>query len=195
MKLQVEFNPQKVAAYRLIGYENRLLNDADFANDAKDAGDMGAGHTVTALYEVVPVGAPADTLIPTTNDLRYQGRPAEARPTSTELLYVKLRYKEPEGATSKLMTRAVPDDVTSANPDFAFASAVAEFGMLLRDSKYKGAATFSSVSELARRGAGNDPDGLRQEFLALVRKAAVAGRRRTCWHPVTSKVRRQPSPP
>ena len=173
VKLQIEFNPQKVAAYRLIGYENRLLNDADFANDAKDAGDMGAGHTVTALYEVVPVGAPADSLIPKTNDLRYQKTPGEVRPASSELLYVKLRYKEPEASTSKLMTRAVADDVTSANSDFAFAAAVAEFGLLLRDSKYKGTATFSSVGELARRSVGNDPDGLRQEFLALVRKAAT----------------------
>jgi len=127
---------------------------------------------VTALYEVVPVGAPADTLIPKTNELRYQKAPGEARPASSDLLYVKLRYKEPEGSTSRLMTRAVADDVGSASSDFAFASAVAEFGLLLRDSKYKGAATFSSVSELARRSVGNDPDGLRQEFLALVRKAA-----------------------
>jgi Ca-activated chloride channel family protein len=174
VKLQIEFNPQRVAAYRLIGYENRLLNDADFADDSKDAGDMGAGHTVTALYEVVPVGAPMDSLIPKTNDLRYQKSPEVSRSApSGELLYVKLRYKEPEGSTSRLMTRVVPDAIANASSDFAFASAVAEFGLLLRDSKYKGAATYSSVAELAQAGVEDDPDGLRQEFLILVRKAAA----------------------
>jgi Ca-activated chloride channel family protein len=172
VKLQIEFNPQRVQAYRLIGYENRLLNDSDFSDDTKDAGDMGAGHTVTALYEVVPVGAPADPLIPKANDLRYQNRPAVTRSASDgELLYVKLRYKEPESSTSKLMARAVPDAVTSASSDFAFASAVAEFGLLLRDSKYKGKASFASVAELAGATLGNDRDGLRREFVALVRRA------------------------
>jgi Ca-activated chloride channel family protein len=133
---------------------------------------MGAGHTVTALYEVVPVGAPADPLIPKANDLRYQNRPAVTRSASDgELLYVKLRYKEPESSTSKLMARAVPDAVTSASSDFAFASAVAEFGLLLRDSKYKGKASFASVAELAGATLGNDRDGLRREFVALVRRA------------------------
>jgi len=172
VKLQIEFNPQRVAAYRLIGYENRLLNDADFADDTKDAGDMGAGHTVTALYEVVPVGAPPDPLIPKANDLRYQNGPAVSRSApGSELLYVKLRYKEPERSTSKLMTRPVPDAVTSASSDFAFASAVAEFGLLLRDSKYKGKASYASVAELASATLGNDRDGLRREFVNLVRKA------------------------
>jgi len=178
VKLQIEFNPRKVAAYRLIGYENRLLNDADFADDTKDAGDMGAGHTVTALYEVVPVGAPADPLIPKANDLRYQNAPAASRSApSGELLYVKLRYKEPELSISKLMTRPVPDAVTFASSDFAFASAVAEFGLLLRDSKYKGEASYASVAELAGATLGNDRDGLRQEFVNLVKKAATLAQR------------------
>ncbi|MDP9177575.1 MAG: von Willebrand factor type A domain-containing protein [Gemmatimonadota bacterium] len=177
VKLQIEFNPQRVAAYRLIGYENRLLNDADFADDTKDAGDMGSGHTVTALYEVVPVGAPMDSLIPKANDLRYQRPSAGSRSASGgELLYVKLRYKEPEGATSRLMTRAVRDAMASQSSDFAFASAVAEFGMLLRDSKYKGKATYASVAELASATLGNDPDGLRREFVTLVRQAETVAR-------------------
>jgi Ca-activated chloride channel family protein len=179
VKLQIEFNPQRVTAYRLIGYENRLLNDADFADDSKDAGDMGAGHTVTALYEVVPVGAPMDSLIPKVSGFRYRkSPPASGSASSRELLYVKLRYKEPDGSTSRLMTRVVPDAIAAASSDFAFASAVAEFGLLLRDSKYKGRASFSSVSELARATLGNDPDGLRQEFLALVRKAEALARER-----------------
>lgn len=178
VKLQIEFNPQRVQAYRLIGYENRLLNDADFTDDTKDAGDMGAGHTVTALYEVVPVGAPADPLIPKPNDLRYQNGPAVSRAApGGELLYVKLRYKEPESATSKLMTRPVPDAVTSASSDFAFASAVAEFGLLLRDSKYKAKASYASVAELAGATLGNDRDGLRREFVNLVRKAETLAQR------------------
>jgi Ca-activated chloride channel family protein len=178
VKLQIEFNPRRVAAYRLIGYENRLLNDADFTDDTKDAGDMGAGHTVTALYEVVPVGAPADPLIPKANDLRYQNGPAVSRSApGGELLYVKLRYKEPESSTSKLMARAVPDAVTFASSDFAFASAVAEFGLLLRDSKYKGKASYASVAELASSTLGNDRDGLRREFVSLVRKAETLAQR------------------
>lgn len=179
VKLQIEFNPQRVAAYRLIGYENRLLNDADFADDTKDAGDMGSGHTVTALYEVVPVGAPVDPLIPKVNDLRYQNGAAVSRSVpGGELLYVKLRYKEPESSTSKLMTRPVPDAIASASSDFAFASAVAEFGLLLRDSKYKGKASYASVAETAGATLGNDPDGLRREFVTLVRKAQTLAQRR-----------------
>jgi Ca-activated chloride channel family protein len=179
VKLQIEFNPRKVAAYRLIGYENRLLNDADFSDDTKDAGDMGAGHTVTALYEIVPVGAPLDTLIPKPSNLRYQTpRDVASGGSSNEMLFVKLRYKEPDGATSKLMSRAVMDAVTSKNSDFAFASAVAEFGLLLRDSKYRSGASYESVRELANASVSDDPDGLRREFVSLVDKAAKLGDRR-----------------
>jgi Ca-activated chloride channel family protein len=173
VKLQVEFNPRKVAAYRLIGYENRLLNDQDFSDDSKDAGDMGAGHTVTALYEIVPVGAPRDSLIPQGTDLRYQEpRQVASVGSGDEMLFVKLRYKDTDGSTSKLMTHPVKDALSSQNSDFAFASAVAEFGLLLRDSKYRGNSSFASVAELARATLGDDPDGLRREFVALVEKAA-----------------------
>jgi Ca-activated chloride channel family protein len=174
VKLQIEFNPARVAAYRLIGYENRLLNDADFADDTKDAGDMGAGHTVTALYEVIPVGVANDPFIPKANDLRYKHESATQRTAANEeLLYVKLRYKEPDGSISKLMTRVVPDAIRSRNSDFAFASAVAEFGLLLRDSKFKGKASYAGVVETARANIGKDPDGLRAEFVRLVQKAAA----------------------
>jgi len=174
VKLQIEFNPSRVAAYRLIGYENRMLNDADFADDTKDAGDMGAGHTVTALYEVIPTGVSNDPLLPKSNELRYKKDSQTQRTASTdELLYVKLRYKEPDGATSKLMTRVVPDAVRSRSSDFAFASAVAEFGMILRDSKFKGTASYAGVIETARANLGADPDGLRAEFVSLVQKAAT----------------------
>ena len=177
VKLQIEFNPSRVAAYRLIGYENRLLNDADFADDAKDAGDMGAGHTVTALYEVIPAGLANDPLLPKSNELRYKKDSQTQRTASTdELLYVKLRYKEPDGSTSKLMTRVVPDAVRSRNSDFAFASAVAEFGLILRDSKFRGTASYSGVIETARANLGADPDGLRAEFVSLVQKAATLER-------------------
>jgi len=173
VKLQIEFNPARVAAYRLIGYENRLLNDADFADDTKDAGDMGAGHTVTALYEVIPVGAANDPFMPKASELRYKRDSAPQHTAATqELLYVKLRYKEPDGSTSKLMTRVVTDAVVSRNRDFAFASAVAEFGLLLRDSKFKGKASYAGVVETARANLGSDPDGLRAEFVRLVQKAA-----------------------
>jgi Ca-activated chloride channel family protein len=174
VKLQIEFNPERVAAYRLIGYENRLLNDADFADDTKDAGDMGAGHTVTALYEVIPVAAVNDPFIPKASELRYKRDSEHQRTAATqELLYVKLRYKEPDGSTSKLMSRVVPDAIVSRNRDFAFASAVAEFGLLLRDSKFKGKASYAGVVETARANLGSDPDGLRAEFVRLVQKAAA----------------------
>jgi Ca-activated chloride channel family protein len=177
VKLQIEFNPRKVAAYRLIGYENRLLNDQDFSDDSKDAGDMGAGHTVTALYEIVPVGAPPDSLIPRGTDLRYQEpRQVASAGSGDEMLFVKLRYKDSDGSTSKLMTHPVKDAVSSQNSDFAFASAVAEFGLLLRDSRYRGNSSFASVTELARATLGDDPDGLRREFVTLVEKASTLQR-------------------
>jgi Ca-activated chloride channel homolog len=172
VKLQIEFNPARVAAYRLIGYENRLLNDADFADDTKDAGDMGAGHTVTALYEIIPVGAAHDSLMPAASPLRYStGADLDSRSRGNELLHVKLRYKEPEGAKSRLMSEVVMDNPKTATGDFAFASAVAEFGMLLRESKYRGGASFESVAAVVRNNIGDDRSGLRTEFLHLVEKA------------------------
>ena len=172
VKLQIEFNPARTAAYRLIGYENRLLNDADFDNDAKDAGDMGAGHTVTALYEVIPFGASDDSLLPAGSSLRYRKEDLSENGRDSELLQVKLRYKEPESTRSNLITRVVSSALTEANSDFEFATAVAEFGLLLRDSKYRGSASYDAVARLAQRNVGRDRDGMRQEFISLVRRAS-----------------------
>jgi Ca-activated chloride channel family protein len=169
VKLQVEFNPQRVAAYRLIGYENRVLSDRDFNDDAKDAGDIGAGHSVTALYEVVPPGESID--IPGVDPLKYQ-KPSQPSPraSSRELLTVKIRYKQPDGDTSKLLERPLGDDARMT-ANLGFASAVAAFGMLLRDSEHKGGATFVQVLTLARRHRGEDPHGHRAEFIRLVETA------------------------
>jgi Ca-activated chloride channel family protein len=172
VKLQIEFNPARTVAYRLIGYENRLLNDADFENDAKDAGDMGAGHTVTALYEIIPPGESGDSLLPAGSSLRYRKDDLSENGRDSELLQVKLRYKEPESSRSNLITRVVSSAPTGANADFEFASAVAEFGLLLRESKYRGSATFDAVARLAQKNLGSDRDGMRQEFISLVRRAS-----------------------
>src|SRR5262249_43788986 len=144
VKLQVEFNPARVAAYRLIGYENRLLKTEDFKNDAKDAGDMGSGHTVTAFYEVVPVGGKND--LPAPDPLEYQNvaPPANA---SKDWLTVRMRYKEPDAGASKEQTAVLTDGAEKIEPsdDFKFAASVVEFGLLLRDSPYKGSAGYDGV--------------------------------------------------
>jgi Ca-activated chloride channel family protein len=172
VKIQVEFNPRTVGAYKLIGYENRILQHQDFNNDKKDAGEIGAGHTVTALYEIIPPGEPIEG--GTVDPLKYQnGSKANAAATSDELMTVKLRYKQPEGDTSKLISVAVRDRVGELTPNLGFASAVAEFGMLLRGSEFKGQATWSSAQELARRYRGDDPDGYRAEFVRLVELASA----------------------
>jgi Ca-activated chloride channel family protein len=174
VKIQVEFNPARVGAYRLIGYENRLLRNRDFNDDTKDAGEIGAGHHVTALYELVPAGK--EESLPDVDDLEFQkasNTPGEPR---EESLIVKLRYKRPDGDTSKLLKQGVVDDgreYARASDDFKFASAVAGFGMLLRDSPYKGSLTYAAVLELGTPGAERDPAGYRREFLDLVRKAEV----------------------
>ena len=170
VKIQVEFNPAKVKAYRLIGYENRALAARDFNDDARDAGELGAGHSVTALYEVVPVGA--DTEVGGTDPLRYQEtRPRAGRPASDELLLVKLRYKEPEGDASRLIERPLADrgvPLAQTSADFRFAAAVAEWGMLLRDSRFKERASYGEVLALARGALGRDTGGHRAEFVRLV---------------------------
>ena len=171
VKIQVEWNPGRVAAYRLIGYENRALRAQDFTDDKKDAGEIGAGHSVTALYEVVPKGVPID--LPAVDPLKYQ-RPAAASSSAAggELMTVKLRYKEPSGEESRLLSQAVLDR-PSASPsaNLRFSAAVAAFGMLLRDSEYKGRASWSQVRELAAEARGSDANGYRAEFLDLVRRA------------------------
>jgi Ca-activated chloride channel family protein len=168
VKLQVEFNPARVEAYRLIGYENRLLRAQDFNDDHKDAGELGAGHTVTALYEVVPVGSAAKVDVPSVDALEYQ-RAASVEGGRDELLTVKLRFKPPEAETSQLMSFAVRDAAAAESSDARFAAAVAEFGLLLRDSPFKAKASYAQVIELATAGAGDDP--YRREFLALVKRA------------------------
>jgi Ca-activated chloride channel family protein len=176
VKLQVEFNPAVVEAYRLIGYENRLLANADFNNDRKDAGDMGAGHTVTALYEIVPRGGSVPG--PDIDPLKYQTpAPAPAAATrngSTETLTLKIRYKDPDGTESKLLSLPLTDregTFSKASADFRFAASVAEFGMILRDSPYRGKASVGEVIENAQASKGSDRNGYRQEFIGLVQRA------------------------
>jgi len=173
VKIQVEFNPVKVAGYRLIGYENRLLADRDFNDDSKDAGEIGAGHSVTALYEVIPAGQKVEN--PGVDELKYSKVAPSDTNFSNELLTVKLRYKEPKENESKLLTMGLPDknnSIENASDNLKFASAIAQFGLILRDSKYKGSANFSNVQNLANASLGNDLKNYRNDFLDLVRKAA-----------------------
>ena len=145
VKIQVEFNPAKVAAYRLVGYENRALRNEDFADDTKDAGELGAGHTVTALYEIVPVGASFAGTGGDLDSLKYQTVSASARGgPKRRWLTVQLRYKEPDGVTSRLLTHPVRvrGDLGEPEGDFRFATAVAGFGLVLRQSEYRGTATW-----------------------------------------------------
>ncbi len=178
VKIQVEFNPAEVAAFRLIGYENRVLAHRDFNDDTKDAGEIGAGHTVTALYEVVPVGVPLDVAAGDVDDLKYQepGAPSGAA-WSGELMTVKLRYKRPDGDVSVPFDVPVRDERRPPSEDFRFAAAVAAFGMTLRDSAHRGGIGFDAVYDLAVQGAGPDPFGYRSEFLRLVQRAGeLSGR-------------------
>ena len=173
VKLQVEFNPSQVQAYRLIGYESRLLKDEDFNNDAKDAGDMGAGHTVTAFYEVIPAVV-NNEYVGKVDDLKYQKKEKMTlKPTgSDELLTVKLRYKAPDKDVSRKMELPFVDNKgDSVSSDFRFASAVAMFGQLLRDSDFKGTADYDKVIKLAKQGVNNDERGYRREFIRLVEAA------------------------
>ncbi len=173
VKIQVEWNPRRVAGYRLVGYENRLLRAEDFDDDRKDAGEIGAGHTVTALYEVVPAGLPLDAK--GAGPLKYQQPPAlSPAATSDELLTLKLRYKEPEGDVSRLLTSTVASSQETARGSerLRFAAAVAAFGLLLRESDHRGRATWPMVLELARSGQGDDREGYRTEFVKLASRAA-----------------------
>lgn len=183
VKIQVEFNPAQVRAYRLIGYENRLLADEDFADDAKDAGDIGSGHSVTALYEIVPQGVETDVPIRTPDSLRYQTANEQRTPRSTggpELLYVKLRYKQPDGDRSRLLTQALVDGPIGApSLDLRFQTAVAEFGLLLRHSPWRGTADITRVIARAREAIGPDPDGYRAEFVRLAESAQAIGVQQT----------------
>ncbi len=175
VKIQVEFNPAKVQAYRLIGYENRMLRSEDFNDDKKDAGEIGAGHTVTAMYEIVLPGEKLD--LPEVDVLKYQqpatdmGVPAAK---TDELLTVKVRYKQPDGDKSTLLSRGVRDEgktMSQASEDFRFAASVAAFGMVLCDSRYKGSYTLDAVAESASSSCGADKGGYRKEFVELIAKA------------------------
>lgn len=174
VKIQIEFNPAKVETYRLIGYENRMLKKEDFDDDTKDAGELGAGHTVTALYEITPTGATSGLQ---SKSLKYQSQ--HVKPDafdSDELLTVKFRYKTPKGTKSKLIEKAVVDkniEFSETSDNFKFSAAVAGFGMLLRDSKYKGDATYNSILELAKASKGDDQEGYRSEFISMVKKAGL----------------------
>ncbi|MFW5663735.1 MAG: YfbK domain-containing protein [bacterium] len=174
VKLQIEFNPARVKAYRLIGYENRRLNPEDFNDDAKDAGELGAGHSVTALYEIIPAGSDA-TFPGSIDKLRYQeNAPSVMADNHAELLTLKARYKEGVGKKSVKFEEQVqgnPLSLASASEDFRFAAAVAELGLLLLDSPYKGEASFENVVKLAVDAKGDDHDGYRAEFVNLVRTA------------------------
>ncbi len=173
VKLQIEFNPSQVKAYRLIGYENRMLAKEDFNDDTKDAGELGAGHTVTALYEIIPASSEED-VGGSVDALKYQV--PQAKPEigySDEVMTVKLRYKKPDEEISKLISQSVTTAQITESPseDFQFSSAVAEFGMLLKNSKHKGNASFEDVLKRARAAQGKDEWGYRAELIDLVQKA------------------------
>lgn len=176
VKLQLEFNPAKVAGYRLIGYENRLLNKEDFNDDKKDAGELGSGHTVTALYEIIPAGIKSEFL-KEVDPLKYQKNGHKSTSIfNDELLTIKFRYKAPDKDNSELIVHTVTDrgvDINNTSDNFRFATAVSGFAMLLRNSEYKGNSTYSQVLNMANSSLGNDPEGYRKEFVSLVKKAEM----------------------
>ncbi len=168
VKIQIEFNPKHVQAYRLIGYENRKLNAEDFKNDKIDAGELGSGHSVTALYEVIPTGVESD-YVP--SDLKYTKTQKSAGNFSDELATVKFRYKKPDGNKSIEIVNVIADKKTNlenSSPDFKFTTAVSWFGLKLRESKYIASSSTSDIKQLAKSGLSNDEEGYRSEFLRLV---------------------------
>lgn len=181
VKLQIEFNPAKVKSYRLIGYENRMLSKEDFNNDSKDAGELGSGHTVTAIYELIPVGV-TDEFSQTVDPLRYQKQgKMNLKYGTDELMTIKFRYKKPDGDTSRLIVHPVTAALSVNEPsnNFRFVSAVAEFGMLLRNSTFKQQASFDQASMLAKNALGNDKEGYRKEFLQLLEEAGKLAKSKT----------------
>jgi Ca-activated chloride channel homolog len=178
VKIQVEFNPAKVQGYRLIGYENRILATEDFNNDKKDAGDIGAGHCVTALYEIIPAGDQSEELGASIDDLRYQAG-KELKPeaeSSNELMIVKMRFKQPDGTTSALQEFPLVDKdqaIQECDRDFRWAASIAQFGMLLRNSPYLGQSNWDALIESAQEAAGEQPDVYRQQALELIKRAAA----------------------
>jgi Ca-activated chloride channel homolog len=174
VKIQIEFNPAKVQAYRLVGYENRMLASEDFNDDTKDAGELGSGHTVTALYEIIPVGV-KDDFTKSVDPLKYQSNDKKIVSNNTsEIMTIKLRYKKPDEDISKLITHPINDDkiaLVNTSDNFRFSAAVAEFGLLLRSSEYKQQASYQQVVSMAKSAKGNDGNGYRAEFIQLVQAA------------------------
>lgn len=173
VKIQVEFNPAKVQAYRLVGYENRMLAKEDFNDDTKDAGELGSGHTVTALYEVIPAGV-KDDFTKSVDPLKYQANTIPLFGNTEEIMTIKLRYKKPDGDDSRLIVHPVMDTHTAlaaTSDNFRFSAAVAAFGMLLRKSDYKQFASYDQVITMARGARGMDNNGYRTEFIRLVQSA------------------------
>lgn len=178
VKLQVEFNPAQVQGYRLIGYENRMLNKEDFNNDKKDAGEMGSGHTVTALYEIIPAGIKSDWL-EEVDPLKYQQNTKIVKSAGNEVMTIKFRYKKPGEENSKLIVHAVKDNqiaLSRTSDNFRFAAAVAEWGMILRQSEFKSGSSYSQVIQLAKAARGKDEEGYRSEFIKMVENAASIAR-------------------
>eukprot|EP01038_Epipyxis_sp_PR26KG_P004006 gene4006-5733_t len=179
VKIQIEFNPAKVKAYRLVGYENRLLNAEDFNDDKKDAGELGSGHNVTALYEIIPAGS--SETVAGIDELKYQKNDVVAS-NGNEVMTIKFRYKEPGASTSKLIVSVLnaQEDLkhlSSMGEDFQFAAAVAEFGMLLRNSEYKGNTSYAEIRKMALAAKGKDENGYRAEFIQLVELAQMLDQR------------------
>jgi len=175
VKIQVEFNPTKVKGYRLVGYENRVMADEDFQDDKKDAGELGAGHTVTALYEIIPAGSAEE--VKKSGNLKYQEtKIKDSASASSDIMTVKLRYKLPDKETSTLIENPVPDKdipLSETSDNFRFSAAVAGFGMLLRNSQFKGDLTYDSVLEMAEKAKGKDPEGYRTELIHLVKTCSL----------------------
>jgi Ca-activated chloride channel family protein len=171
VKLQIEFNPAKVKAYRLIGYENRMLKSEDFNNDKKDAGELGSGHTVTALYEIIPVGVESEFY--KIDELKYQTSKLDQKSsTGNELMTVKFRYKKPDGDVSKLIVHPLIDGnipVEKTSDNFRWASSVAAFGMLLRESEFLNKYSEESIIRLSQGAKGEDKEGYRAEFISLIK--------------------------
>ncbi len=176
VKFQIEFNPQKIAGYRLIGYENRLLNNEDFNDDTKDAGEIGAGHTVTALYEIIPNGAyDIDKWIKPVDKLKYQGKTTDTKSQlNNEWLTLKIRYKLPDSDISKLITfteKGKPKKIKNTSNSFRFTAAVAAFGMLLRDSENINSMTYGETIALAQNARGEDTEGFKGEMIRMLKTA------------------------
>jgi Ca-activated chloride channel family protein len=170
VKIQIEFNPDKIAGYRLVGYENRLLANEDFKDDTKDAGELGAGHTVTALYEIIPAGTPT-TLLADIDPLKYQAEPRDASKYNNEFVTIKLRHKMPQGTKSTEMVTVVnkaTKELDQMSENFRWASAVASLAQMLRQSEFKGDASLESILAQARGASTYDQHGYRHEFIGLV---------------------------